>query len=533
MGNSRRPAAPRKRLTYDKPGLTEDEIDEIREAFNLFDKDGSGTIDPAELKAAMRSLVLETKNPTISQMIADLDQFAMLYPRDPATTKTVITFGTFDLLHVGHVRILERAAKLGTKLVVGISSDALNISKKDRAPVINIHDRVRIVSALKCVDEVFVEDSLELKRQYCIEYGADVLVMGDDHLGRFDGLCQGVCNCVYLPRTEDVSSTEIMGWVLRNSTDNLAAQTAQAEAPPNCGEVRNRHAAAAAASGDAAVAAAPAAATAKAAAPALPAPPPESTSQPAATCFSSLLTLQGLIEQPMNLMLWMHDVYYHYIQLVMSPVCRAMPREVGGVTVFTANIVTYGRTFMCLLIAYYIKIGCTGAAAFLVIFHDFLDHVDGVVAKVQREDGRAAGDDGRWGAFVDAQCDKIVFITCLWTIIMCIDFNSTPTHWTYLILVSCMALISMEMVIAWVRTRDYFFAVYAPPSKTVGALRSVAEGKLKQKLESLGVAALAYTCPLPCSNTVISGWGVAFLWSAIWFAYQSLAHKLKNSVSAM
>ncbi|CAE7246221.1 Icl1e [Symbiodinium microadriaticum] len=73
MGASRR-GAPRKKLTYDKPGLTEDEIDEIKEAFNLFDTDGSGTIDPGELKAAMRSLGFETKNPTIFQMIADLDQ---------------------------------------------------------------------------------------------------------------------------------------------------------------------------------------------------------------------------------------------------------------------------------------------------------------------------------------------------------------------------------------------------------------------------------------------------------------------------
>mmetsp|Transcript_65875 Transcript_65875/g.153072 ORF Transcript_65875/g.153072 Transcript_65875/m.153072 type:complete len:170 (-) Transcript_65875:189-698(-) len=74
LGSSRRQAPPRKKLTYDKPGLTEDEVEEIREAFNLFDTDGSGTIDPAELKAAMRSLGFDTKNPTIFQMIADLDQ---------------------------------------------------------------------------------------------------------------------------------------------------------------------------------------------------------------------------------------------------------------------------------------------------------------------------------------------------------------------------------------------------------------------------------------------------------------------------
>merc|ERR1719183_1140156 len=68
------PAQQRRKLTYDKPGLTEDEVDEIREAFHLFDTDGSGTIDPRELKAAMQSLGFDSKNPTIFQMIADLDQ---------------------------------------------------------------------------------------------------------------------------------------------------------------------------------------------------------------------------------------------------------------------------------------------------------------------------------------------------------------------------------------------------------------------------------------------------------------------------
>lgn len=78
--------------------------------------------------------------------------------------------------------------------------------------------------------------------------------------------------------------------------------------------------------------------------------------------------------------------------------------------VFTANIVTYGRTFLTLLICYCIKAQFGALAAFLVMFHDFLDHVDGVVAKVQREDGRAKNDCGRWGGFVDAQCDKVEFV---------------------------------------------------------------------------------------------------------------------------
>merc|ERR1719408_575441 len=75
MSRARPASGPaRRKLTYEKPGLTEDEVDEIREAFNLFDTDGSGQIDPRELKAAMQSLGFETKNPTIFQMIADLDQ---------------------------------------------------------------------------------------------------------------------------------------------------------------------------------------------------------------------------------------------------------------------------------------------------------------------------------------------------------------------------------------------------------------------------------------------------------------------------
>src|SRR3954454_21199723 len=100
-------------------------------------------------------------------------------------SKTVITFGTFDVLHVGHVRGLNRAAAYGTRLVVGVSSDALNFSKKGRNPVFTEDERIEIVSNLKVVHDVFVEESLELKRDYVQKYGADVLVMGDDWAGKF------------------------------------------------------------------------------------------------------------------------------------------------------------------------------------------------------------------------------------------------------------------------------------------------------------------------------------------------------------
>ena len=126
-----------------------------------------------------------------------------------AGSRTVITFGTFDVFHVGHLRVIERAAALGDRLVVGVSADALNLSKKGREPVFSQAERLAIVAALKPVDEVFVEESLELKRDYITSHGADVLVMGDDWTGKFDWVSD-VCEVIYLPRTPSVSTTAII-----------------------------------------------------------------------------------------------------------------------------------------------------------------------------------------------------------------------------------------------------------------------------------------------------------------------------------
>ncbi len=122
---------------------------------------------------------------------------------------TVITFGTFDVLHVGHVRVLNRAAEFGDRLVVGVSSDALNLSKKGRKPIFDQDERLEIVANLKVVDSVFVEESLELKREYVLEHQADILVMGDDWEGKFDFL-NDICKVVYLPRTPSISTTGII-----------------------------------------------------------------------------------------------------------------------------------------------------------------------------------------------------------------------------------------------------------------------------------------------------------------------------------
>lgn len=120
----------------------------------------------------------------------------------------VITFGTFDLFHIGHVNILERAASLGDQLIVGVSSDELNYAKKGFYPYFSITDRIKIISSIKFVDNVFIEESLEKKEDYISHYEADILVMGEDWEGKFDYLTT-ICKVIYLPRTENISTTSL------------------------------------------------------------------------------------------------------------------------------------------------------------------------------------------------------------------------------------------------------------------------------------------------------------------------------------
>ena len=119
--------------------------------------------------------------------------------------KRVITFGTYDLLHKGHISLLQRAKALGDHLTVGVSTDSLNASK-GKVSVFNQEQRLMYIQALDCVDEVFFEESLELKDEYIRKFHSNLLVMGDDWAGKFDWIS---CDVEYLARTEGISSTEI------------------------------------------------------------------------------------------------------------------------------------------------------------------------------------------------------------------------------------------------------------------------------------------------------------------------------------
>ena len=127
--------------------------------------------------------------------------------------KKVITYGTFDLFHVGHLNILRRAKELGDYLIVAVSSDAFNAQKGKKA-YHSDQDRMAILKAIKYVDEVILEESWDQKIKDVQEHDVDVFVMGDDWTGRFDWV-KKFCDVIYLPRTPSISTTEIIEIVKR------------------------------------------------------------------------------------------------------------------------------------------------------------------------------------------------------------------------------------------------------------------------------------------------------------------------------
>lgn len=121
--------------------------------------------------------------------------------------KTVITYGTFDLFHIGHLKLLQRLSKLGDKLIVAVSTDEFN-AIKGKKTIIPFRQRAEIVENIKCVDMVIPENDWEQKINDIKKYNVDIFAIGNDWKGKFDFLKE-YCEVVYLERTKGISSTQL------------------------------------------------------------------------------------------------------------------------------------------------------------------------------------------------------------------------------------------------------------------------------------------------------------------------------------
>ena len=130
---------------------------------------------------------------------------------------TIITYGTFDLFHVGHVRLLKRLKESSDRLVVGCSTDNFNTIKGKKS-IFRYADRSEILSSCRYVDFVFPEETWEQKIDDIKKYNADIFAIGNDWIGKFDFLeADGHCRVMYLPRTEGISTTEVRSIITTNS----------------------------------------------------------------------------------------------------------------------------------------------------------------------------------------------------------------------------------------------------------------------------------------------------------------------------
>ncbi|MGN8833444.1 glycerol-3-phosphate cytidylyltransferase [Selenomonas montiformis] len=124
--------------------------------------------------------------------------------------KRVITYGTFDLLHYGHIQLFKRAKALGDYLIVAVSTDEFNWNEKHKKCFFSYEQRKMLVESIRYVDLVIPETCWEQKKKDVHDFGGvDVFVMGDDWQGKFDFLQDEGCEVVYLPRTPEISSSQI------------------------------------------------------------------------------------------------------------------------------------------------------------------------------------------------------------------------------------------------------------------------------------------------------------------------------------
>ena len=132
-----------------------------------------------------------------------------------AKMKRVITYGTFDLLHYGHINLLRRAKSYGDYLIVALSTDDFNWNEKRKKCYFTYEQRKQLLEAIRYVDLVIPEKNWEQKMMDVKEYHIDTFVMGDDWKGKFDFL-KSYCDVIYLPRTPEISTTQIKSELKEN-----------------------------------------------------------------------------------------------------------------------------------------------------------------------------------------------------------------------------------------------------------------------------------------------------------------------------
>ena len=130
--------------------------------------------------------------------------------------KRVITYGTFDLLHYGHIELLRRAKELGDYLIVAVSTDEFNWNEKGKKCYFSYEKRKKMLEAVRYVDLVIPETCWDQKRTDVKKYFVNTFVMGDDWTGKFDFLKEEGCDVVYLPRTPEISTTQIKHELVEN-----------------------------------------------------------------------------------------------------------------------------------------------------------------------------------------------------------------------------------------------------------------------------------------------------------------------------
>lgn len=168
--------------------------------------------DPKTVVAGLMGRVKRTelsKAPNEIEFESYIVKNAALQFKGVQTMKRVITYGTFDLLHYGHINLLKRAKALGDYLIVVISSDEFNWNEKHKKCYFSYEQRKALVEAVRYVDLVIPEESWEQKRKDMHEYHIDMFVMGDDWKGKFDFLKEEGVEVIYLPRTPEISSSQI------------------------------------------------------------------------------------------------------------------------------------------------------------------------------------------------------------------------------------------------------------------------------------------------------------------------------------